>query len=408
MAGMEKRSLYREIWRELSREKAMIFLSGPRQCGKTTLAHMIGEDFPNKIYFNWDIVANKRQLIADPTFFTAVNRADGSKPLVIFDEIHKYRRWKNYLKGVVDQFAGDYRFLVLGSGRLDIFQKGGDSLAGRYFPFSLWPLTLAELADRRRPFDEFVAAPLEMTPDRGDLTSLWTRLERFSGFPEPYLAGTGRFYRRWARTYARQLIREDIRDLTGIADIDTVEILFSLLPSKVGGSLSIEAIARDLQVSFATAKRWLGIFERFYLAFSIGPWTRSISRAIRKERKLYLFDAAVVPSPPARLENMVALELHRAVKTWTDLGHGDFTLHYIRNKEKEEVDFLIADGNKPILLIEVKTSDEQPSRGLRKFQHVLRVPAVQLVATGGVYRRLPNDGQTILVADARRWLSGLP
>ncbi|OHB78006.1 MAG: hypothetical protein A2Z34_00870 [Planctomycetes bacterium RBG_16_59_8] len=408
MVGMEKRSLYREIWRELSRGKAMIFLSGPRQSGKTTLARMIGDDFPNRLYFNWDILANKRQLVVNPTFFTEMNRTDSSKPLVIFDEIHKYRRWKNYLKGVYDQFSNDYHFLVLGSGRLDIFQKGGDSLAGRYFPFSLWPFTLAELADRRRLFDEFIASPLDMKAESGDLADIRTRLERCSGFPEPYLAGTDRFYRRWARTYARQLIREDIRDLTGIVTIDTVEILFSLLPSKVGSPLSIEAIARDLQVSFATVKRWLGIFERFYLAFSIGPWTRSISRAIRKERKLYLFDYAAVPSPPARLENMVAVELHRAVKTWTDLGHGDYSLHYIRNKEKEEVDFLIADGNKPILLIEVKTSDDQPSKGLRKFQQGLNVPAVQLVDADGLHRLLPNGEQTILVADACRWLSGLP
>ncbi len=157
---MIKRDIYRDIWNALSSEKEMIFLSGPRQTGKTTFALDVAKSFNNNFYFNWDIISNKRKLIENPTFFEAMNRKDESRPLVIFDEIHKYGDWKNYLKGIYDEFAVDYQFLVSGSGRLDIYQKGGDSLAGRYFHMRMFPFTVAELSKKRRKFSEFIHDPL--------------------------------------------------------------------------------------------------------------------------------------------------------------------------------------------------------------------------------------------------------
>ena len=142
---MESRDLYVDIWRELAAEKSMVFLTGPRQSGKTTLAEIISETYTNKVYFNWDIAEHRARLIENPTFFEAVERKDPSIPLIVFDEIHKYKEWKNYLKGVYDQFHDRYQFLVSGSGRLDIYQRGGDSLAGRYYLFHLWPLPFANL-----------------------------------------------------------------------------------------------------------------------------------------------------------------------------------------------------------------------------------------------------------------------
>jgi len=404
---MKSRELYLNLWRELAGHKAMVFLVGPRQAGKTTLARMITGEFSNTVYFNWDLVTHKRLLLKNPTFFEQVNRKDETAPLVVFDEIHKYRRWKNYLKGIYDQFSGQYRFLVLGSGRLDIFQKGGDSLAGRYFQFSLWPFTLAELAARRRPFKEFTRAPLEV-PNPDSFGDVWKQLSTLTGFPEPYLSGQETVYRRWSRSYHQQLIREDIRNATDIKNIDDTETLFSILPSKVGSPLSIDSLARDLQVSFNSVRSWLGVFESFFLLFRISPWSKKVSRAITKERKLYLYDYAAVPDPAARFENMAALELLRAVSNWNDLGLGDFSLHYIRNREKEEVDFLIAQESKPLLLVECKLSEEGASKALLKFQTLLDVPAVQLVNKPGVNRIISNGRRKVRVVTASRWLAGLP
>lgn len=405
---MVDRRLYMDLWQEIASHKTMIFLVGPRQAGKTTLARMIAQGFSNQVYFDWDLVTNKRLLVEKPTFFEQLDRKDETAPLVIFDEIHKYRKWKNYLKGIYDEFSGGYKFLVLGSGRLDMFQKGGDSLAGRYFQFNLWPFTVAELAGARCPFAEFIKDPQRVPKEEKETQTLWNRLADLSGFPEPYLSGEASVYRRWSRNYHRQLIRQDIRNTTDIKNIDETEILFSLLPSKVGSPLSVESLARDLQVSHKAVRSWLTVFESFFLAFRIAPWTKKISRAIIKERKLYLYDYAAIAGLAARFENMVAVELLRALSNWNDLGWGDFSLHYVRNKDKEEVDFLVARDAKPLFLVECKFSDEAVSKGLLKFQAMLGIPAIQLVNKPGIYRSISAGKQTTLVVTASRWLAGLP
>ena len=398
-----------KIWQELAREKSMLFLVGPRQVGKTTLTQIISRSFPNNLYFNWDIPQHKTRLMENPTFFQEIKRRDPSTPLIIFDETHKYKDWKNYLKGVYDQFHDRYQFLVSGSGRLDIYQKGGDSLAGRYFLFHLWPFTIAELGESKLTIENFLENPLQISMERSEmLKEDWSRLSTLSGFPEPYLANRMATYRRWSSTYSAQLIREDIRDLTGIKSVADMETLYLLLPSKVSSPLSIPSLATDLKVSYNSVRGWLSVFERFFLIFSIAPWTEGIARAIQKERKVYLWDAPRIEEPAARFENMVAMELWRAVTNWNDLGYGQFSLHFIKNKEQQEVDFLIANGRKPIVLIEAKISEIQPSSTLKKFQNALSIPAVQLIAEDEGYRIFSNNDQSILVAPAYAWLSRLP
>ena len=406
---MVTRDSYLKIWQELAGDKSMVFLVGPRQVGKTTLAKIVSRSFVNSLYFNWDIPSDKARLMENPAFFQEIKRRDPSIPLVILDEIHKYKDWKNYLKGVYDEFHDSYQFLVSGSGRLDIYQKGGDSLAGRYLLFHLWPFTIAELGKRNLAIDEFLENPLQIGMEGSEeLKEKWARISTLSGFPEPYLANRINAYRRWSNAYSMQLIREDIRDLTGIKSVSDMETLYSLLPSKVSAPLSIPSLASDLRVTYNSVRSWLSVFERFFLIFSISPWTERIARAIQKERKVYLWDTARIEDPAARFENMVAMELWRAVTNWNDLGYGYFSLHFIKNKEHQEVDFLIANERKPVVLVEAKLSDTQPSPILRKFQNALRTPAVQLVEEDEGYQLFSNNGLSILVAPAYQWLSQLP
>jgi len=406
---MIKRELYMAVWRELAAAKSMVFLAGPRQTGKTTLAEMIAQDFANRVYFNWDFPESKALLAREPTFFEQIKRKDASFPLVVFDEIHKYKDWKNYLKGIYDKFHTDYRFLVSGSGRLDIYQRGGDSLAGRYNLFHLWPFTLAELGGRRRTMDSFLKDPLSISAGAGNETrQIWDNLCAFSGFPEPYLSGKEAAWRRWSNGYTRQLIREDVRDLAGLQAVDTVETLYALLPGRVGSLLSLNKLATDIRVSYNTVKAWMETFERFFLIFRIGPWTRQIRRGIQKEKKLYLFNLPLIQDPGARFENAVALELFRAVRNWNDLGLGPFTLHFVRNKEKQEVDFLLARARTPILLVEAKMSEDRPSAALIKFQKALSVPAVQVTAQSEGYKIIRNGPHKILVTPVWQWAPGLP
>lgn len=406
---MLDRPLYTALWDTLAAEKRMVFLAGPRQAGKTTFAKRVAEGFRNRVYVNWDLATDRARLTRDPYFFEHLERVDPSAPLVVLDEIHKWQTWKQYLKGAYDGFHDRFRFLVTGSGRLDVYRRGGDSLAGRYGLFHLWPLTLAELAGQRATLDALRAEPLAVLSEAGGATEgTWRRLGECSGFPEPYLRGQGAAYRRWSVAYHAEVIREDVRELAGIRRIGEVETLFALLPERVGSLCSPQALAEDLKVAYNTVKAWLEVLERLYLTFTVAPYTRTLVRATQKPRKVYLFDYAVIEDPATRFENMVAVELLRAVTTWNDAGEGPFALHYVRDKSKAEVDFLLTVRGRPWLLIETKRADTEVSPSLARFQHLLGVPAIQLTDTAGGYRLMGKGQGNTLVAPAWWWLPRLP
>ena len=409
---MNKRTLYKELWDQLSADKSLVMLAGPRQAGKTTFARdIVAKDFTDTVYFNWDLPKDKRRLIEDPVFFSKEPRSSvSSRPLIILDEIHKYRDWKNYLKGVYDQFAEKYQFLVTGSGRLEFSRKAGDSLAGRFLKFHIFPLTLAELSGRRRTLRDFMDDPLEGFDDApaGRTSEAFHSLWALSGFPEPFTKGRKNFWSTWSAAYGQQIVRDDLRTLADLRNLDTVETLFALVPSRVAIPLSMNNLAGDIQVAFDTVKNWLLLFDSFYLTFRLSPWTAKISRSILREKKMYLFNFPVIEDEAARFENLAALEFLRAVETWNDRGLGKFSLHYLRNKDKQEVDFLLAENNRPFLLVETKLSEESPAINLTAFQDFLNIPAVQLIKKEGVKKIYKNGMNSVLVVTAHRWLSTLP
>ncbi len=403
------RQYYNLLWKDISSEKSMVFLSGPRQCGKTTFAKSLLAGYANSVYANWDIARDKKIILSNPSFFENLERRDTSTPLVVLDEIHKYRKWKNYLKGVYDGNADNYHFLILGSGRLNVYRKGGDSLAGRYFEMSLFPLTLAELSSFHLDFNSFQKDPLiVLENETAAMQNSLEQLEMLSGFPEPFLSGRKSFFLRWETAYGRQLIREDLRDATQIRQIDQVELLYSILPSKVGSPLSNDNLAQDLQTSGPTIRTWIETFEALFIIFRLTPWTSKISRSVTRERKAYFYNPALIDSPGPRLENIVALELYRAISSWNDRGLGRFSLHYLRNRDKEEVDFLVADNRKPLFMVEVKASDTSIPASLKKFQNMLQIPGILLTGKPGVRQIHKNGLQNILVISASHWLAGLP
>lgn len=409
---MKNRALYQPLWNDLSAEKSMIFLSGPRQVGKTTfMQEIIAKAHPQAVYFNWDIIDNKKMLVQDPYFFQSLDITGSKRPLVILDEIHKYRQWKTYLKGVYDKFHRRFLFAVLGSGRLDISKRAGDAMTGRFLEMHLFPFTAAELSRSRMSIELFLKDPLagmEMN-NAAQSASVWNDLFHLGGFPEPYLSGKQSTWRRWSANYGRQIIREDMRSINEIRLIDDIETLFSILPTRVGSPISINNLAADLQVSFPAVKSWLDLFDHFYLTFRVSPWTRKISRAILKEKKLYLFNYPLIADPAARFENMVALDLLRAVRSWNEWGWADFGLYYLRNKEKQEVDFVLTRDRAPFLLIETKLTETSPAASLLEFQSMLKIPAIQLVhSPGTIHRIISGKNGDVGVFSASRWLAALP
>jgi len=402
------RNLHPLILSDLRQYEQMLFVSGPRQCGKTTLAEMILAQVGIGRYWNNDIPEDQILLTQKPSFFEEIDHGKGVKPLIVFDEIHKFPRWKNVLKGTYDRSRKDFRFLITGSGRLDLYQKGGDSLAGRYLLYHLFPLTINELSGKKIPLEDFLKSPNALPEERPETPSIWKGLETLSGFPEPFTRGTEAFYRRWTQAYSKQIVREDIRDLTHVRQIGQMEILAGLLPEKVGNLFSINSVREDLKVSFDTVKSWIGVFEKFFLVFLITPWSKKLTRAIQKEPKLYLYNWAAISEPGARFENMVALHLFQAVTLWNERGLGEFGLHFVRDRQKNEVDFLITSKKNPFLLVETKLEETEPAAALLKMKKLFHVPAVQLVNKPGVSRQVTRDDEKILVVSADRWLSSLP
>jgi len=346
-------------------------------------------------------------LVKDPAFFEREKIEISKEFLVVFDEIHKFSRWKNYLKGTFDQFHEDFSFLVTGSGRLDIFKRGGDSLLGRYFQLPLFPLTLGELKGRMPSWEEFARHCQD--PHAVENGDEYAALFAFGGFPEPLQRGSRTFYRRWFEERKKLVIREDIRDATNIREISLVETLSHFIPGKIGSPFSLNSLREDLKVAHDTLKEWVITLEQFYYLFHITPMSKSIKRALRKEPKVYLYDIGEINDEGARFENFVALHLHKAVSLWSALGEGPVSLHYVRDLEKREVDFVLLKDRKPFCLIECKLSDITPSPVLHYFQDSLQIPlAFQLVHTPGVCFRRKTASGALWVLSANRFLAALP
>jgi uncharacterized protein len=399
-------AIIREIIEKFNK---MAFVSGPRQVGKTTLAKRYQEQFGPSFYFNWDSPLHQKRLLTDPLFFEKENRDPGKLFLVVFDEIHKYARWKNYLKGAYDQRKDDFRFLITGSGRLELFKKGGDSLLGRYFSVPLYPFTMGELGGRLVRLKDFKAA-MESPPAASvEPRERYLHLFHFGGFPEPFVRGDSSFYLRWFSERKTLLLREDIRDASAIREISLLEHLAHLIPERIGSPLSLNALKGDVGVAFETIRDWLLLLEQFFYMFRIAPFTRRLARTLRKESKAYLFDWVEIENENLRFENLVALHLLKAVRLWKAMGEGDPHLNYIRDKEKREVDYVLSEKGKPFCLIECKTGEETLAPNLLHFQKKLAVPvAIQLLHKTGVCKKLHTEGLTQWIISADQWLPILP
>jgi predicted AAA+ superfamily ATPase len=378
----------------------MSFLSGPRQVGKTTLAKaLLGG---TEGYFNWDVESHRKRILRAPeAFFTP---ASGPRTRLVLDEIHKYPRWKRFLKGLFDARRDELELLVTGSGRLDVYQKGGDSLLGRYEGCRLHPFTVGELLRGGRqevPTAAELGAQLDaLVPTTGASEAL-AAVERFTGFPEPLFAGRDAALVRWRRTRQALVVREDLRDLTRIREIGLVEQLMEILPERVGSPLSVNALREDLGVAFDTVKGWLGALMRLHAVFELRPFAGSLARTWKKEAKVYLFDPSVIEAPGPRFENLVALHLLKLVDAWNDRGDGDFALHYVRDKERREVDFVITRKRKAFWMIECKLSGDTIDPSLPYFATRLGAERALQVVRRGEARR--SASAAIVPAD--RFLS---
>ena len=355
-------------------ENKMVFIGGPRQVGKTTLSKQCWEgQYTKTQYFNWDIDEDRRAILKKHW------RRDSD--LLIFDELHKYPKWKQWIKGVYDGKPDDQHYLVTGSARLDTYRKGGDSLLGRYHYWRLHPFTLDEKLPNIDPLDAY------------------ERLLHLGGFPEPFLSHDRRGARRWRRDRFARVLREDIRDLQLVHHTQLLYLLVDSLRTRVGSMISLSNLAEDLQVAFKTVQAWLQVIADMYIAFPIYPITRNIPRAIQKPVKVYFYDNADVLEDEGgakRLENLVATHLLKRLHFLEDYHGYQCQLHYLRDKDNREIDFVTVIDGKVHELIEVKSKDTTISSALKYYSNKLK-PAHTVQIVGQL--RQPFDSDGIRVTD---------
>jgi predicted AAA+ superfamily ATPase len=344
-----KRAYQQLIEQHLSSYRQMVFITGPRQVGKTRLSKELGVNFSYR-YLNWDSVEDRATILAGAKELTAsFNDWPPQQKLFIFDEIHKYPDWKSLIKGYFDHLESDYHFIITGSAKLDVYRKGGDSMMGRYFLYRIHPFSVAECLHSEPPKAE-IRAPRCIEQDD------WEALLNYGGFPEPFLKRERSFYMRWQRLKNQQLFREDVRDVTKVQETAQLQLLAELLKHHVGANTSYATLAKKIRVSEPTIRRWMELLNAIYYSFTIRPWSENISRSLLKEPKFYLWDWSLLRDDGAKHENLVASHLLKAVHFWTDSGLGDYELFYIRDKDKREVDFLVVKNKQPKMLVEVKSS----------------------------------------------------
>ena len=334
-------------------KKKMVFITGPRQVGKTWLAKKIAAMFPKSVYLNYDS-AGDRKIIRQEAWLEDTR-------LLVLDELHKMKGWKNYLKGIYDTKPDTMMILVTGSARLESFRQQGDSLVGRFFRHRLLPFSPAETAQINENTDPMIFIT------RG-------------GFPEPFLAQQDRDADRWRMQYIDGLIRTDILDFERIHDFRAIQLIFELLKTRTGSPISYQSISEDVGVSPNTVKKYIQILESLFIIFRITPYSTNIARSILKTPKIYFYDTGMVDGDEgAKFENMVALCLLKHVYGLVDLEGKPASLHYIRTKDGGEIDFCITQNNRPELVIEAKRSSDRPGRFLINFAEKFDVNAIQLV-----------------------------
>ncbi len=329
----------------------IILLSGPRQVGKTSLAKNLASKFQ---YFNYDS-SEHRTLIHEKSWLR-------DKHTVIFDEIHKMKKWKQWIKGIYDTEKEKNLYLLTGSSRMDTFKKVGDSLAGRYVSFRLNPFSVKELGSKN---------PNETIKDMLMLGS----------FPEPFLSGSERKAAIWRKSHLDIIIRQDLIQLESIRDLVSIELLIQALKRRVGQQIVYKNIADELSVSPHTIKKWMQILESLFVIFIVYPYTKNILDAVKKEPKVYFYDIGQVEADEGfKLENLVALHLLKRNQFLEDTQGKKLRLAYLRDKKKREIDFAIEENNQLTHLIEVKKAGDQFNTSLNYFSLRLKPKhAIQLV-----------------------------
>lgn len=383
------RYLLKPIIQDLSYK--MVFIGGPRQVGKTTLAKTVALQAPTSLYLSWDRKADRKRIY----------KADWpeASSVIVLDELHKYARWKRWIKGEYDVHHPKHNFLVTGSARLDVYRRGGDSLQGRYHYFRLHPFSLNELEGRTSS-----SCPIKPLIFQNGKKDSLEALHQFGGFPEPIFAQNERVYRRWEKERLERFIKEDVRDLEPIRDFSTMQLLVDLLPQYGGGLLSLNSLREDLEISHRAISHWMDVLEKLYFVFRIRPFHIRRMYTLKKQPKLYFWDWSLLSKEGHRFENMIASHLLKFCHFLEDTEGYRVELFYLRDADKREVDFLVTFNRKPWFAVEAKWNETTPSPCLQYFGEKLQIPFLYQVVWADHIDKVIDH---VHVMSAQRFLTAL-
>lgn len=341
-----RRYIFKQVQSDLKHK--MVFVGGPRQVGKTTfsLSFLKKSNIENPAYLNWDDVRSRGDIK------NAILPAN--EPLIIFDEIHKYKNWRNLIKGIYDTQRSNHKFIVTGSARLDHYRKGGDSLLGRYHYHRLHPLSLNEIGAKTG----------------SDIDSLL----KFGGFPEPFYRADETFRRRWQLERHKRILSEDIRDLENVKEISLMEDLLEKVPMSVGTQLSYQSLSNQLEVNIKTVQHWIDIFDNLYLTYRVSPFISGKLRLVKKAHRIYFWDWSILENKGAQIENFVASHLLKYCHFIEDTQGYKMELKYLKDTDGREIDFIILKNRKPVFAVECKSGDRSVSSNIYYFKQRTNIP----------------------------------
>lgn len=357
--------------------QAAVALLGPRQVGKTTLAHHVAEG-KNALYLDLEN-SNDRAKLAEPSLFLESQ----SDRLVILDEIHRVPSLFPELRGIIDQGRREGkrtgRFLILGSASYDLLHQSGESLAGRINYIEMGPLT-----------------PFEVGGDRQTREQLWLR----GGFPGSLLAVDDRESVRWRRDFIRTYLERDIPSFGVRFPATALERLWMMLAHRQGSMLNASDIGRALELSTQTVTRYIDLLCDLMLVRRLQPYHANIGKRLVKSPKVYVRDSGLVHALLG-IETLDALAGHPVVgMSWegfvlealiSQLPWG-VRPYFFRTAAGAEVDLVLEFSDFSLWLIEVKRSlSGRIDRGFVQAREDLK-PTRSFVVHAGDDRYPMRDG----------------
>lgn len=376
---MIKRKLFSELVDHLP-QKEMSLIIGPRQAGKTTLMEMLQEHLENRgertLLLNLDIEWDRPHFTSQAALLKKIELELGQQRGYVFiDEIQRKDDAGLFLKGLFD-LKLPYKFIISGSGSLELKQKIHESLIGRKRLFELSTVTFEEFVNHRTDY-RYEESPVEFLALETDKAQqLLSEYMQFGGYPRVVMATERREKLRLIDEIYRSIMEKDIAYLLRLDKPDVFSSLIKILADQVGQLMNYSEIASTLNVSYSTVKKYLWYAQKIFLIELIAPYARNVRKEISKSPMPYFWDLGLrnfslgllghLASPLEKgfvFENLVFLLLRQKLRLEAA------TLHYWRTKDKAEVDFVIQAG-KRLIPVEVKYQDlkkEKVPASLRSF-----------------------------------------